>query len=58
MIAPLNEKDYLDQLRALWRKAWPKGAPTEPQYPHGEVALSEYLRAWARRQPDHAAVIF
>ena len=32
--------------------------PHEPQYPHGEVALSEYLRAWAKRQPNHSAVIF
>src|ERR1700759_462957 len=58
MTARLNEDDYLDQMRALWRKAWPKDTPHEPQYPHGEVALSEYLRAWARRQPDHPAVIF
>jgi long-chain acyl-CoA synthetase len=58
MTARLNEQEYLDQMRALWRKAWPKGAPREPQYPHGEIALSEYLRAWAKRQPDHPAVIF
>ena len=58
MVAALNEKDFLEQVHALWRKAWPKDTPREPQYPHGEVALSEYLRAWARRQPDHPAVIF
>ncbi len=58
MAAGISEKEYLDQAHALWRKAWPKGAPREPQYPHGEVALSEYLRAWARRQPQHPAVIF
>jgi fatty-acyl-CoA synthase len=58
MPARLNEKDYLDQMHALWRKAWPKGTPHQPQYPHGEVALSEYLRAWAKRQPNHSAVIF
>jgi long-chain acyl-CoA synthetase len=58
MAANLNESDYLDQLRALWRKAWPKDTPREPRYPHGEIALSEYLRAWARRQPRHPAVIF
>ena len=58
MTERLNEEDYLDQMRALWRKAWPKGVPHEPQYPHGEVALSEYLRAWAKRQPTHPAVIF
>jgi len=58
MAAVLNEKDYLDQVHALWRKAWPKGAAREPQYLHGEVALTEYLRAWAKKQPEHPAVIF
>jgi len=58
MAAALNEKEYLDQVHALWRKAWPKGASREPQYLHGEVALTEYLRAWAKKQPEHPAVIF
>jgi fatty-acyl-CoA synthase len=58
MAAALNEKDYLDQVHALWRKAWPKGATREPQYLHGEVALTEYLRIWAKKQPEHPAVIF
>lgn len=58
MAAALNETDYLDQVHALWRKAWPKGAAREPQYLHGEVALTEYLRAWAKKQPEHPAVIF
>ncbi|WP_458757022.1 AMP-binding protein [Afipia sp. TerB] len=54
----LSEKEYLDQLRALWSKAWPKGTPRTPQYPHGEIALSEYLRTWAKKQPERPAVIF
>lgn len=58
MAAALNEKEYLDQLHALWAKAWPKGTPRAPQYPHGEIALSEYLRVWAKNQPERAAVIF
>jgi fatty-acyl-CoA synthase len=58
MASRLNEQDYMEQLHALWSKAWPKGTPRTPQYPHGEIALSEYLRAWARVQPDHPAVIF
>ncbi len=58
MAARLTEKEYLEQLHALWQKAWPKSAAREPQYPHGEVALSEYLRAWAKKQPEHPAVIF
>lgn len=58
MIAPLSERDYLDQLHALWHKAWPRNTPREPQFPHGEVPLTEYLRVWAKRRPDHPAVIF
>ncbi|MDA8247902.1 MAG: AMP-binding protein [Rhodospirillales bacterium] len=58
MTASRDEKHYLDELHALWRKAWPTGTPRDPQYPHGALALSEYLRAWAKRQPDHPAVIF
>jgi long-chain acyl-CoA synthetase len=58
MTAGVNESNYLERLHALWRKAWPKGVPREPQYPHGEVALTEYLRAWAKRQPEQPAVIF
>jgi long-chain acyl-CoA synthetase len=54
----VKEADYLATLHALWDKAWPKGVSRTPQYPHGEIALTEYLRAWAKRRPDHAAVIF
>ena len=58
MSAPLTESDYLDTLHGLWRKAWPNGLPRAPRYPHGDVALSEYLRAWAKRAPQRPAVIF
>ncbi|UGV27654.1 acyl-CoA synthetase [Rhodopseudomonas boonkerdii] len=53
-----KETDYLARLHELWAKAWPKGTPNTPQYPHGEVALTEYLRIWARLQPQKPAVIF
>ncbi len=53
-----KEADYLARLHELWAKAWPKGTPKTPQYPHGEVALTEYLRIWARLQPQKPAVIF
>lgn len=53
-----KEADYLARLHELWAKAWPKGTPNKPQYPHGEVALTEYLRIWARLQPQKPAVIF
>lgn len=58
MAAGLDEKEYLEQLRALWDKAWPKGIARKPHYPHGEVALTEYLRAWAKDRPQRPAVIF
>ena len=58
MSARLNEKEYLAQLHALWSKAWPKGVARTPQYPHGEVALTEYLRAWAKHRPQRPAIIF
>lgn len=58
MSARLNEDDYLKNLHALWSKAWPKGVARTPQYPHGEIALTEYLRAWARQRPARPAVIF
>ncbi|MET0904481.1 MAG: AMP-binding protein [Tardiphaga sp.] len=58
MTAQLNEADYLARLHDLWAKAWPKGIPTKPNYIHGEVALTEYLRAWAKQQAQKPAVIF
>ena len=58
MTAQLNEADYLARLHDLWAKAWPKGIPTKPNYIHGEVALTEYLRVWAKQQAQKPAVIF
>jgi fatty-acyl-CoA synthase len=58
MATGLTEKDYLKQLHALWDKNWPKNISKKPHYPHGEVALSEYLRAWAKQRPQRPAVIF
>ncbi len=58
MATGLTEKDYLAQLHALWDKNWPKSISKKPHYPHGEVALTEYLRAWARQRPQRPAVIF
>ncbi|WP_441240888.1 AMP-binding protein [Tardiphaga sp. 768_D3_N2_1] len=58
MTASAKETEYLAKLHELWAKAWPKGTPNKPQYPHGEIALTEYLRAWAKRNPEKPAVIF
>ncbi len=52
------EGEYLARLKALWSAAWPAGMPREPRYPHGEIPLSEYLRIWARVQPEKPAYIF
>jgi fatty-acyl-CoA synthase len=54
----IPEQEYLQRLHALWDKSWPAGTPKEPRYPHGERPLTEYLRIWARLQPDKPAVIF
>src|SRR3954452_2167024 len=58
MTAEIKEAEYLARLHELWAKAWPKGTPNKPQYLHGEIALTEYLRAWAKRNPEKPAVIF
>lgn len=58
MATGLTEKDYMKQLHALWDKNWPKNISRKPHYPHGEVALTEYLRAWAKDRPQRPAVIF
>ncbi|MDB5655091.1 MAG: AMP-dependent synthetase and ligase, partial [Tardiphaga sp.] len=58
MTASAKEIEYLATLHELWDTAWPKGIARTPQYPHGEIALTEYLRVWAKRRPGHAAVIF
>ena len=57
-MTPSDEAAYLDVLHALWRRNWPKGAPSEPVYPLGEIPLTEYLRGRARRTPDKASLIY
>ncbi|MDQ2857678.1 MAG: AMP-binding protein [Candidatus Eremiobacteraeota bacterium] len=50
--------DSLAELRRLHAAHWPPGAPREPQYPFGEIALTEYLRRHARERPEHTAIVF
>ena len=57
MIQAQDEAAYLAHLQGLWTKAWPAGANTAPHYPHGEQPVTEYLRIWARLQPDKPAVV-
>jgi long-chain acyl-CoA synthetase len=51
--APLAEDAYVARVRALVAERWPEGAPREPHYPFGEIALTDYLRRWAETAPDH-----
>jgi long-chain acyl-CoA synthetase len=54
----ISEDRYLEALRGLHHKAWPKELAREIVYLHGEKPLTDYLRIWARLQPDKVAVIF
>ncbi len=54
----MNETTYLETLRRLWLDSRPQGLPAAPVYPFGEIPLSDYVRRWAERQPDKAALIF
>ena len=54
----MNEATYFARLRELQSAAWPAGVARQPHYPLGEIAISEHLREWARRQPDKPACIF
>jgi long-chain acyl-CoA synthetase len=54
----IQEEAYLAAHRDLVHKAWPKGLAREISYTHGEKPLTEYLRTWAKLQPNKPAVIF
>lgn len=58
MSATAGEEAFLAEHLAKVRASWPREVATEPWYPHGERPLTEYLRAWARVQPDKPSVIF
>ncbi len=58
MNAGLSEAQYMAKLRKLWAARWPVGAKREPEYPFGEIPLSEYLTRWAAQKPDKTALIF
>jgi long-chain acyl-CoA synthetase len=54
----MDEAAILSTLHALSERNWPPTVPRTPQYPLGEIPLSDCLREWARRQPDVPAVVF
>jgi len=51
-----EEQTYFDSLQA--RQSWPETVPRQPCYPHGEIALCDYLRAWAKTRGEQDALIF
>lgn len=52
------EKSYFEQLHAAHHRLWPAGVPEQACYPHGDVALVDYLRAWARQRGQQPVVLF
>ncbi|RAS10140.1 AMP-binding protein [Cupriavidus alkaliphilus] len=54
----MDEQAFFADLEARHRKIWPAGLPDAPVYPHGEAPLGDYLRAWARKRPRHAALVW
>ncbi|MEM7190467.1 MAG: AMP-binding protein, partial [Pseudomonadota bacterium] len=59
--ATLTTKDedaFLARVRVLQDRIWPAEIPREPHYPFGEIAITDYLRRWAREAPDRDAFIY
>lgn len=53
-----TDDEYLEELSRRQRAVWPTGLPRELDYPLGERPLTEYLREWARRDPDRLLLVF
>ena len=58
IVSPPSEEAYLQHLQVLQDRIWPPEIPKELHYPFGEIAITEYLRRWARQAPDHVAYIY
>ncbi|MFP4194861.1 MAG: AMP-binding protein [Desulfobacterales bacterium] len=54
----MDRKTHIEQLDKLWEKNWPKNFPREPDYPFGEVLITDYLRKRAQLTPDKPCVIY
>jgi len=54
----MEERLYMDHLRSLWEKNWPKGIPRAPRYPFGEILLTDYLKKWAMQKGNAPSVIY
>ncbi|WP_188609282.1 AMP-binding protein [Chelatococcus reniformis] len=53
-----SEAAYLAHVGQFWAQRWPADVPREARYPLGEIAITEYLREWARRTPAKPAIVF
>jgi len=51
-----EEQAWFDSLHA--RQQWPADVARQPLYPHGEITLSDYVRAWGKARGAHDAIIF
>lgn len=54
----MDEQQYLDRLKKLWEKNWPVSLPKEPNYPFGEVLMTDYLHKRADLTPDKPCIIW
>ncbi len=54
----MNERQYLDHLNELWQKNWPEHLSREPEYPFGEILLTDYLGRRAEQSPDTPCLIY
>lgn len=54
----MDESRFFEDLDARHSRSWPIGIATRPIYPHGPVALTASLRAWAQGDPHRIALDF
>jgi len=54
----VEERDYLAMVSSVQDRLWPAELPRVPQYPFGEILLTDHLRRWAEIQPEKAAINF
>src|SRR5262252_1800945 len=53
----MQAEQLLQKLKPHWAAAIP-GPEHEPHYPFGVVPMTEYLRRWAKQEPNRAAIIY
>jgi len=54
----MDERKYMEHLRTLWDKNWPKDVPRQAHYPLGETLLTDYLKHWAKQKGDKPCIIY